>query len=97
MDYRQAAADVALMRGREDFWTDRGMYSWAVEQTKWCYKFSVKHEGRIVLRTPQLAGKIDNVMYVPLQHLRDYDPSNTHWIDGGVSIRSEGTRYAVWM
>ncbi len=97
VDYRQAAADVALMRGREDFWTDRGMYSWAVEQTKWCYKFSVKHEGRIVLRTPQLAGKIDNVMYVPLQHLRDYDPSNTHWIDGGVSIRSEGTRYAVWM
>ena len=97
VDYRQAAADVALMRGREDFWTDQGRYSWAVEQTKWCYKFSLKGEFRIILRTPQLAGKIDNVQYVPLQHLRDPLPDNTHWIDGGVSIRSEGTRFAVWM
>jgi len=97
LDYRQAATDTSLLRGREDFWTDRGMYSWAVEQTKWCYKFSVKHEGRVVLRTPQLAGKIDNVRYSPLQHIRDPLPDNTHWIDGGVSIRSAGTRYAVWM
>lgn len=97
VDYRQAAADIALMRGREDFWTDQGMYSWAVEQVKWCYKFSLKSEQRVVLRTPQLAGKIDNVKYSPLQHLRDPMPDNTHWIDGGVSIRSPGTRYAVWM
>jgi hypothetical protein len=96
LDYRQAAADVALMRGREDFWTDRGQYSWAVEQTKWCYKFSLKSEQRIVLRTPQLSGKIDNVRYSPLQHIRDPLPDNSHWIDGGVSIRSEGTRYMVW-
>ena len=31
LDYRQAASDVALLRGREDFWTDGGMWAWAIE------------------------------------------------------------------
>jgi hypothetical protein len=96
LDYRQAGADISLMRGREDFWTDRGMYSWAVEQQKWCYKFSLKTEQRVVLRTPQLAGKIQDIKYTPLQHLRDPDPDNTHWVNGGVSIRTPDTTYAVW-
>jgi len=97
LDYRAAAGDVSLMRGREDFWLSNGMYSWAVEQTKWCWKYSIKSEQRVILRTPQLSGKIDNVRFSPLQHLRDPMPDNTHWVDGGVSIRSAGTRYSVWM
>jgi len=97
LDYREAGADIALMQGREDFWTDRGIFSWAVEQTKWCYKFSLKSEQRVVLRTPQLAGKIEHVKYSPLQHLRDYDPDNTHWVNGGVSARTPSSDYAVWL
>jgi hypothetical protein len=96
VDYRQAAADINLLRGREDFWTDRGIFSWALEQIKWCYKLSLKTEQRIVLRTPQLAGRIDNVMYSPLQHLREPDPDSSYWVDGGVSLRSVPSSYAVW-
>lgn len=98
VDYRRAAADVALLRGLEEFfWTDNGMFSWAVEQIKWCYKLALKTEQRVILRTPQLAGRIDAVKYSPLQHLREPDPDNPYYADGGVSIRPMlGNANAVW-
>ena len=97
LDYRQAASDTALLRGREDFWTDRGLYSWAIENQKWCYELTLKTEMRVVLRTPQLAGRIDNVMYSPMQHLRDPMPTSPYHVDGGVSLRSPGTVYSTWL
>lgn len=97
LDYRQAASDVALLRGREDFWTDGGMWSWAIENLNWCFKLKLKSEQRVVLRTPQLAGRIDHVRYTPLQHLRDPQPESPYWSDGGVSIRYPSTDYAVWL
>jgi hypothetical protein len=97
LDYRQAASDTALLRGREDFWTDRGMWSWAIETLNWCYKLKLKTEQRVVLRTPQLAGRIDNVRYSPLQHLRDYNPDSPYHVDGGVSLRPTSQVYSVWL
>lgn len=99
-DYRLAAPDVALLHGTEHFfWSDSGQYSWAVEYTKWCYKLSVKTEPRVILRTPQLAGRIDQVMYSPLQHTRDFDPAGSYFADGGVSLRANyrgyDSRYAT--
>jgi len=97
LDYRQAASNTALLQGREDYWTDRGMYSWAIEQVKWCYTLTLKTEMRVVLRTPQLAGKLQNVRYSPLQHLRDFDPTSPYWVDGGVSLRTPGTLHSIWL
>ncbi len=98
LDYRAAtaSANVALMNGRSDFWTDDGIYSWAIEQVKWCFKFALKTEQRIILRTPHLAGRIDNVMYSPLQHLRSSDPESSYFQDGGVSLRDGEVVQAVW-
>lgn len=98
VDYRRAAPDINLLRGMEEFfWTDNGVYSWALEQVKWCYKLALKTEQRVILRTPQLAGRIDNVLYTPLQHLRSPDPDSPYWKDGGVSMRSGLSSYnAVW-
>lgn len=98
LDYRDpiAAANVALLRNKEQFWTDDGIYSWALEQIKWCYKLAAKTEQRVVLRTPWLAGRISHVRYSPLQHLRDPEPTSGYWIDGGVSMRSQSEGYAVW-
>lgn len=98
VDYRHAwaNANTALLRGNENFWSDDGVYSWAFEDQKWCYKLSVKTEQRIVLRTPQLAGRIDNVLYEPLQHLRSSDPDSPYFHDGGVSLVGDSTSYAVW-
>jgi hypothetical protein len=96
VDYRAAAPEIALLRGTEQFWTDDGRYFWAIEHAKWCYKLSVKTEQRVILRTPQLAGRIDNVGYCPTQHLRSSDPSSPYFKDGGVSMRSDETTYHVW-
>lgn len=97
VDYRAGARDVALLRNTEMFWTDNGQYSWAVEYEKWCYKLSVKGEFRIVLRTPQLAGRIDNILYEPLQQLRSPDPDSPYFADGGTSLRGGESLNAVWL
>lgn len=98
VDYRAAWANqnISYLNGKENFWTDNGMYSWAFEDQKWCYKLSVKTEQRVVLRTPQLAGRIDSVLYEPLQHLRDSDPDSPYFQDGGVSLVADSTGYHVW-
>jgi len=98
VDYRQAQPDVSLLRGANSFfWTDNGVYSWAYEEVKWCYKLSLKTEQRVVLRTPHLAGRIDHVKYSPLQHVREPDPDSPYHYDGGVSIRGGlGDPFAVW-
>jgi len=100
VDYRQAAPDVAYLRGMNRWFnTDMGMYSWAYDDLRWCYVLSLKTEQRVVLRTPQLAGVIQNIAYSPLQHLRDPGPAsatNPYIVDGGISLPSTGTRYAIW-
>lgn len=96
VDYRAASSDIALLNGKERFWTDDGVYFWVVEQDYWCYKLQAKTEQRVVLRTPQLAGRIDNVMYSPLQHLRSPYPEDPYFVNGGVSLRSDEDFYAVW-
>jgi hypothetical protein len=96
VDYQAASSDIALLNQKQNFWTDDGRYFWTIEQIKWCYKLSVKTEPRIILRTPQLAGRIDSVLYSPLQHLRSADPDEAYWVDGGVSLRANETTFHVW-
>ena len=96
VDYRRAAPDVALLHGVEQFWSDDGLFYWALEQIKWCYKLSVKTEPRLILRTPQLAGRIDAIKYRPLQHFRSSDPTSPYFADGGVSMRPDTSYRHVW-
>lgn len=98
VQFNAAAPDAALLRGMEDFfWSDGGLYSWAIENQKWCYKLAAKTEQRVILRTPQLAGRIDAVGYEPLQHLRAPQPDSPYFADGGVSIRPGlSAPTAVW-
>jgi hypothetical protein len=96
VDYRRGARDVARLMGKNDFWTDRGVFSWAIENQKWCYKLSLKTEWRVVLRTPHLAGRIDNVLYAPLQHLREGFEDSAYNLDGGVSLRRATATFSVW-
>jgi len=97
VDYRRAAPDESFLRGRQSwFHTDMGMYSWTYLENRWCYSLALKTEQRVVLRTPQLAGALQNVLYSPLQHLREPDFSSAYHTNGGVSYRQPGTRYSVW-
>ena len=98
LDYRQSRMDISNLGGKERFWiTNNGLYSWAItDHYGWCYVLHLKSEPRVVLRAPQLAGKIQHIRYSPLQHLRSSDPSSAYFFDGGVSVLGKGTRYAVW-
>jgi hypothetical protein len=97
LDYRLMDAGTRLIPSDTHFWwTDGGMFSWALEHNKWCIKLALKTEQRVVLQAPHLAGKIQNVRYTPLQHLRDPDPDSSYHYDGGISIRPSDSLYAVW-
>lgn len=79
------------------FWTDGGKYLWVYRDAGFCFDLQAKIEPRVVLRTPHLAGKIQNVRYSPLTHLRSFDPDSAYWRNGGVSLPSTPTEgYAVW-
>lgn len=98
VDYRAASADIALLNSKERFWTDDGIFMWTYEQNRFCYLLSVKTEQRVVLRAPHLAGKIDAVKYSPLQHLRQFDPSDPYYVNGGVSTRGlPFNKNATWL
>ncbi len=96
VDYKQLAGQGVLEYMPNISWSDGGVYLWTSSVTRYCLVITGKTEQRIILRTPQIAGKIQNIRYSPLQHLRDADPNSPYWVDGGVSARTAGTRYAVW-
>ena len=99
IDYRQVRTQLAPMgrgAGLTPFWSDSGRFIWALDAVKTCFDLPATIEPRLVLRTPQLAAKLQHVMYTPLEHLRSFDPQSPYWLDGGVSTRSLPTSYAVW-
>lgn len=97
-DYSQALQGVADGRLGGQFWTDGGDYLWAQEpNTRYCTLLTAKIEPRIILRTPQLAGRVLNVVYVPLQHQRDALPTDYYFVNGGVSTaRAAPSYYSDW-
>jgi hypothetical protein len=97
LDYSKASRETPSLRGLPTFWTDSGMYSWAIESHNWCFKLALRTEQRIVLRTPQLAGKIQKVKYSPLQHIREPYPESPYFADGGVSTRAYSWGQAAWV
>lgn len=89
LDYRKAQKDLATLNETDMYWmSDNGRFMWTQEVAKWCYTVSGKVEPRIVLRVPQLAGKIENVGYCPVQHLRSFDQDSDYFFKGGTSSRT---------
>ena len=67
------------------FWTDNGVFLWTMPAPHvWCIDLMAKTEPRLILRTPQLAGLLTDVVYVPLQHTDDPLPSQDYHVNGGV-------------
>lgn len=68
------------------FWSDGGVFLWTMGAPKlWCMDVSAKTEPRLRLLTPQLAGRLTDVAYVPLQHINDVLPSQDYYTNGGIS------------
>lgn len=70
------------------FWSDAGVFLWTMSAPKlWCMDVSAKTEPRLILRTPQLAGRLTNVAYTPLQHINNPLPSQAYHVGGGTAGR----------
>lgn len=99
-DYSAENAAMAAARvGGWDsfFWTDSGRYLWHRKPPlNWCVQMLAKIEPRIILQTPHLAGRVTDVVYVPLQHERDFVIGDDYFIDGGVQNRAPGLLYSDW-
>ena len=80
------------------FWTDGGRFMWTFKPpTNWCIQWQSKIEPRLILRTPHLAARLQNVMYCPTIH--ENDPINTdpYFVNGGVTTgRTAPSYYNEW-
>lgn len=65
-------------------------------QTRQCIQFEVKIEPRLVMRTPWLASRLQNVVYCPVQHIRDPFPDDPYHVDGGRTERQGPSFYTLW-
>lgn len=85
-DFNGPNAAIPSMQGLPKyFWSDGGVFLWTMLTPKvWCVDFAAKVEPRLILRTPQLAGRLTDVTYVPLQHTNDPLPSQDYFVNGGV-------------
>jgi hypothetical protein len=95
-DYRSARVEITAAHQSDVMWTDAGRFLWAAERVKWCYTLSGKMEPRIVLKTPQIAGRLDHVMYTPVQHFRSHDQDSDYFFKGGVAERPGPSLYSEW-
>ncbi len=95
-DYRGALTDIAMAGLTGDIRTDDGRFMWTTERLKWCFTVSGKVEPRILLKVPQLAGRINHVMYTPLQMLRSPWQDSDYFAKGGVSERAQPSYYSEW-
>jgi len=86
-DYsKDVIPNIQEMGAGQYFWSDNGQFLWSVKSPdNWCIEAISKIEPRLILRTPQLAGRLQNVQYVPLQHTDDPLPSQDYHVNGGIS------------
>lgn len=80
------------------FWSDGGFFLWTMGAPKnFCIDVTAETQPRLRLLTPQLAGRLTDVAYVPLQHINDPLPSQMYHINGGVSSgRTAPSPYGEW-
>jgi len=78
-------ADYRILNG--------GLYAATKRQTGFCIEYIFAVQPRLVMRTPWLAWRIENVNYTfPGQHYsRDWNPAGEYWRDGGQYYNAFGT------
>lgn len=78
-------------------WTsDGGVFRWYTKQTNNCVSWEFVTMPRLSVRTPQIAGRMTNVAYSPLVHVRSDTPNDPYWVDGGRTTTASASYYAPW-
>lgn len=87
---------VKMLNITETFVTDGGYFAWDRNFKNGCLDWTVTVQPRLTMRTTYLAGRITDVAYEPLQHLRSYDPDSSYFFDGGRTNTVEKSYYTEW-
>jgi hypothetical protein len=89
VDYQQTAMQTAAQGNiSQYYWTDGGRYLWHAKPPKnFCAQYVAIIEPRIIFPFPHLAAKLRNVAYQPLIHTRDPFPTDSYFVNGGVTSR----------
>jgi len=77
------------------FTTDGGIFRWYVYYNGPCVQWDTVTRFRVRTHMPQLAGRLQNVGYAPLQHVASYDPNSQYFKDGGRTSAPAQTSYYV--
>lgn len=81
--------------GDSYYTTDGGRFMWHRKPpANFCVQVVSLMQPRMLLLTPYLAARIQNITYVPLEHERSYDPAVTSFFkDGGISAGYSAPSY----
>lgn len=82
----QAVMDGRL--GGNAYWTDGGRWLWTTSRERFCVQWTARIQPRLRLLTPHLAGRLQNVVWTPLQMFREPFNSQGYFVNGGEIARS---------
>lgn len=96
MDYGNADMSRALEGTNLVLAKVEGAFLTWPRQNNQCVQWQSKIEPRLVMRTPWLAGRIDNVQYCPAINPAQPFPDDPYHVNGGVSSRQGPSLYNQW-
>ncbi len=88
---------IVAQSGATHTWTsDSGQVRWYLRANGPCLQYDYTTEFRIKMLATQLAGRLQNVGYRPLQHFRSWKPTSTYHLNGGGTSFSDSKYYSTW-
>lgn len=90
------AAAIGKYAGPNTFTTDNGVFRWYVNFKNGCLTLTWEFSPKLVCLAPQLAFRITNVGYSPLQHERDAYPDSDYFLNGGNTNSPVQKFYTGW-
>jgi len=99
LDHKLSVSQSGLPGNMVTWFSDAGRFLWTIDVQRACFNLMMETNVRAVLRTPHLAGKIQNVQFGrPYFPLRSPDPASSRFVGGGVGTgtRPGPTTYSVW-
>lgn len=87
---------VAEGRLTRTFTTDGGLFRWYIYEKGPCLQWDIMTMFRVRTHMPQLAGRLQNVAYAPLQHVRSWNPDSQYFFNGGRTNAPQTSYYTEW-
>jgi hypothetical protein len=85
MDNPDARAFNQMGNTTGRFYSNNGLFAFAVRSSGFCDQWLVTYRPRMIIETPFLAGRIDNVSFAAFTGFRSPFPGNSSYVNGGTA------------